>query len=58
MNSLLESLSEFGLIGVFIGYLIYQNFITNRKLFSIIEHNTEAFIELKNTIHQFINGKK
>jgi len=58
MTGLIETLSEFGIIGVFIAYLIYQNFITNRKLFSIIEHNTQAFIELKNTIHHFLNGKK
>jgi len=47
---IIKYFSEFGLMGLVMGLLIYDVFFLQRKLVSIIENNTKAMAELKEII--------
>lgn len=52
MESLITSLGNLGGMGVVAGILFWQMTKLQNKLIDIIEKNTQAFIELKETIEK------
>lgn len=47
METLLELGGEYGLIGIIIAVLFYENFFLVKKVMAVIENNTKAMSELK-----------
>jgi hypothetical protein len=50
MEQLLKELAGYGFQGILIALLLWNAFYTQKKVFSIIERNTQAFQELKDII--------
>lgn len=55
MESLIERLANLGGIGILAGALLWIVMNTQKKLFSVIENNTRALTELKETIQEHLH---
>jgi hypothetical protein len=55
MEELIKLFTTLGITGAVVVVLIYDVFILQRKLMSMIENNTKAFIELKDIIEKYLN---
>lgn len=51
---LIEAFSQYGLPGIVIAALGVQVFYLQRKLVDVIENNTKAMTELRETIHKVL----
>jgi len=60
MEQLISRLTDFGVLGVMCGLLIYNVLFLQKKVISIVENNTKAFDEMKSVIEkcQFTHGGK
>jgi hypothetical protein len=52
MEALLMKLVDFGAVGIIAALAIWQVFYLSRRMMSIIENNTRAMTELKETIQR------
>jgi hypothetical protein len=52
MNGLLAAVEPYGLYAIIIAVLFYMVMRMQDKLFSVVEKNTKAFIELRDTIKE------
>lgn len=50
METLTQQLLDYGAIGLLAGVCIYQVVYLQGKIFTIIENNSNALLDLKNTI--------
>ena len=58
MDELIKTLTGFGPWAVVAAIFVWQNWYYQRKIITIVENNTKAFIELREIIEQcLLRGK-
>ena len=51
LNPLYQVIAEYGALGTILAFVLWTNYKLTNRLFKVIENNTSAFTELKNSIN-------
>lgn len=58
MEVLLNNLAEFGVMGIVLAIVMWQNHRITNRLFEVIEHNTEVMTRLTEIIESKVERRK